>query len=55
DGSVLLFPTIEVNFPANNGIDDMVNNLLPFLDRHTVSAGDLVQFAGLWRLYDCRV
>ncbi|KAJ7666784.1 manganese peroxidase [Mycena polygramma] len=46
DGSMLLFPTIEPNFAANNGIDDSVNNLLPILARHPVSAGDLVQFAG---------
>ncbi|KAJ7618878.1 manganese peroxidase B, partial [Mycena polygramma] len=46
DGSFLLFPTIEPNFAANNGIDDSVKNLLPILARHPVSAGDLVQFAG---------
>lgn len=38
---------IEPNFDANEGIDDPVNNLLPFLKKHDkVSAGDLVQFAG---------
>ncbi|KAJ7463987.1 manganese peroxidase [Mycena latifolia] len=53
DGSVLLFPTLEANFPANNGIDDMVNNLLHFLAIHPVSAGDLVQFAGAVGLSNC--
>ncbi|KAJ6615065.1 manganese peroxidase isozyme 2 precursor [Mycena sp. CBHHK59/15] len=53
DGSVLLFPTIEPNFEANNGIDDSVNNLLPFLARHPVSAGDLVQFAGAVAVSNC--
>ncbi|KAJ6571268.1 manganese peroxidase [Mycena capillaripes] len=53
DGSPLLFPTIEPNFAANNGIDDSVNNLLPLLARHPVSAGDLVQFAGAVALSNC--
>ncbi|KAJ6463150.1 manganese peroxidase [Mycena vitilis] len=53
DGSMLLFPTIEPNFAANNGIDDSVNNLLPILARHPVSAGDLVQFAGAVGLSNC--
>ncbi|KAJ7085123.1 manganese peroxidase [Mycena belliarum] len=54
DGSMLLFPTVEPNFAANNGIDDSVNNLIPFLTSHpTVSAGDLVQFAGAVGLSNC--
>ncbi|KAJ7085124.1 manganese peroxidase [Mycena belliarum] len=54
DGSMLLFPTIEPNFHANNGIDDSVNNLIPFLTSHpTVSAGDLVQFAGAVGMSNC--
>ncbi|KAJ7106689.1 substrate-free manganese peroxidase [Mycena epipterygia] len=53
DGSMLLFPTIEPLFAANNGIDDSVNNLLPLLARHPVSAGDLVQFAGAVALSNC--
>ncbi|EMD33907.1 fungal class II heme-containing peroxidase [Gelatoporia subvermispora B] len=54
DGSMLLFPTVEPNFSANNGIDDSVNNLIPFMARHpTVSAGDLVQFAGAVALSNC--
>ncbi|KAJ7085122.1 manganese peroxidase [Mycena belliarum] len=54
DGSMLLFPTVEPNFPANNGIDDSVNNLIPFLTSHPdVGAGDLVQFAGAVALSNC--
>ncbi|KAJ7610048.1 manganese peroxidase [Mycena polygramma] len=53
DGSMLLFPTIEPNFAASDGIDDSVNNLLPLLARHNVSAGDLVQFAGAVGLSNC--
>ncbi|KIP04649.1 fungal class II heme-containing peroxidase [Phlebiopsis gigantea 11061_1 CR5-6] len=53
DGSMLLFPTVEPSFSANNGIDDSVNNLIPFMARHPVSAGDLVQFAGAVALSNC--
>jgi manganese peroxidase len=52
---MLLFPTVEPNFSANNGIDDSVNNLIPFLSKHAVSAGDLVQFAGAVALSNCPV
>lgn len=53
---MLLFPTIEPNFAANNGIDDSVNNLIPFLAKHPgISAGDLVQFAGAVALTNCPV
>nr|P19136.1 RecName: Full=Manganese peroxidase H4; AltName: Full=MP-I; AltName: Full=Peroxidase manganese-dependent H4; Flags: Precursor [Phanerodontia chrysosporium]AAA33746.1 Mn-dependent peroxidase precursor [Phanerodontia chrysosporium] len=54
DGSMLHFPTIEPNFSANSGIDDSVNNLLPFMQKHdTISAADLVQFAGAVALSNC--
>lgn len=46
DGSMILFADIETNFAANAGIDDSVDALAPFLTRHNVTAGDLIQFAG---------
>lgn len=46
DGSIILFSDIETNFNANNGTDDAVDHLSPFLTRHNVTAGDLIQFAG---------
>lgn len=52
---MLLFPTVEPSFSANNGIDDSVNNLIPFMAKHPVSAGDLVQFAGAVALSNCPV
>jgi hypothetical protein len=56
DGSMLLFPTVEPNFEANNGISDSVNNLIPFMQKHnTISAGDIVQFAGAVALSNCPV
>nr|AAD45725.1 manganese-dependent peroxidase precursor [Gelatoporia subvermispora] len=54
DGSMLLFPLVEPEFAASNGIDDSVNNLIPFLSSHpNISAGDLVQFAGAVALTNC--
>ena len=51
---MLLFPTVEPLFAANNGIDDSVNNLIPFMAKHpTISAGDLVQFAGAVGINNC--
>lgn len=46
DGSMIIFSDIETAFAANDGIDDPVNALKPFLTRHDVTAGDLIQFAG---------
>ncbi|KAJ6529844.1 manganese peroxidase isozyme 2 precursor [Mycena capillaripes] len=53
DGSMLLFPNIEPNFDASHGVNDSVQNLLPFLARNKVSAGDLIQFAGAVALSNC--
>ncbi|EKM55986.1 uncharacterized protein PHACADRAFT_256980 [Phanerochaete carnosa HHB-10118-sp] len=54
DGSMLIFPTVEPSFSANNGIGDSVDNLIPFLSQFpAVSAGDLVQFAGTVALSNC--
>ncbi|GJE87947.1 manganese peroxidase [Phanerochaete sordida] len=54
DGSMLLFPTVEPAFFANAGINDSVNNLIPFLKSHpSVTAGDLIQFAGAVALSNC--
>ncbi|KAF7799803.1 hypothetical protein EIP86_011045 [Pleurotus ostreatoroseus] len=54
DGSMLIFPTDEPAFAANIGIADAVNNLIPFLYGYpTISAGDLVQFAGAVALSNC--
>ncbi|KAF7304097.1 Manganese peroxidase [Mycena indigotica] len=53
DGSFLLFPDQEPNFPGNEGTDDSVQALLPFLQRHNVTAGDLIQFAGAVAIGNC--
>ena len=53
DGSILLFSDIETNFAENAGTSDGTDALAPFLTRHLVSAGDLVQFAAAVGLSNC--
>ena len=53
DGSMILFAPIETAFAANDGIDDSVDALSPFLTRHLVTAGDLIQFAGAVGVSNC--
>ncbi|KAL5485513.1 hypothetical protein ACEPAI_8155 [Sanghuangporus weigelae] len=53
DGSMILFSDIETVFPANDGIDEAVDSLAPFLTRHLVTAGDLIQFAGAVGTANC--
>ncbi|KAK7052089.1 peroxidase [Favolaschia claudopus] len=53
DGSILTFGETEVNFPANLGTDEIVDAQTPFLARHNISAGDLIQFAGAVGVSNC--
>jgi len=54
DGSPLIFPEVEPNFPANLGIIDGVEDLLPFLQNHsTIGAADLTMFAAAVALSNC--
>lgn len=53
DGSMIIFSDIETNFAANAGIDDSVDALSPFLSKHNVTAGDLIQFAGAVGVSNC--
>ena len=43
DGSIATFNETELTFPANLGIDDVLDDLGPFILKHanTVSPGDL--------------
>ncbi|EJD05293.1 manganese peroxidase 2 [Fomitiporia mediterranea MF3/22] len=53
DGSIILFSDTELADPANAGIDDPVHAIAPFLTRHNVTAGDLIQFAGALGITNC--
>ncbi|KAL5523444.1 hypothetical protein ACEPAG_7617 [Sanghuangporus baumii] len=53
DGSIIIFRDTETNFRANNGTDDAVDGLLPFLASHNVTAGDLIQFGAALGLTNC--
>ncbi|KAJ7837997.1 heme peroxidase [Mycena olivaceomarginata] len=44
---------IETVFPANNGIDDIVDTQRPFALAHKVSFGDFIQFAGAVGVSNC--
>ncbi|KAG9223857.1 hypothetical protein CCMSSC00406_0007719 [Pleurotus cornucopiae] len=53
DGSIIAFDTIETNFPANAGIDEIVSAQKPFVAKHNISAGDFIQFAGAVGVSNC--
>ncbi|KAJ6563317.1 putative versatile peroxidase [Mycena vulgaris] len=53
DGSIVTFDEIETAFPANNGIDDIIDVQVPFINRHNISAGDFIQFAGAVGVSNC--
>ena len=51
---MLIFPDVEPNFAANNGIDDSVDALTPFLQASPfITAGDLIQFAAAVGITNC--
>ncbi|KAF8889528.1 putative versatile peroxidase [Gymnopilus junonius] len=55
DGSIATFNATELTFPANAGIDDVLDVMGPFLLKwsHVLSAGDFIQFAGALSLSLC--
>ncbi|THV02690.1 manganese peroxidase isozyme precursor [Dendrothele bispora CBS 962.96] len=53
DGSIMHFSDIETAFPANNGVDDIVDAQRPFAIKHQVSFGDFIQFAGAVGVSNC--
>ncbi|KAI9068385.1 class II peroxidase [Trametes sanguinea] len=46
DGSISIFESIETNFHASIGVDEIVNEQAPFIARHNITPGDFIQFAG---------
>jgi len=55
DGSILTFNATELTFPANDGLDDVLDDVGPFFEKfkHQLSPGDFVQFAGALSLASC--
>ncbi|KAF5354502.1 hypothetical protein D9758_012405 [Tetrapyrgos nigripes] len=53
DGSIMHFIDIEGAFPANNGVDDIVELQRPLAIKHGVSFGDFIQFAGAVGVSNC--
>jgi hypothetical protein len=55
DGSIAVFNETELSFPANLGIDDILDEIGPFLLEHSnvMSPGDFIQLAGAVSLVQC--
>ncbi|KAL5498489.1 GP1_2 [Sanghuangporus vaninii] len=55
DGSMLIFSATELAYTENEGMDDPVDALLPFLAKYgaNITAGDLIQFAGAVGVSNC--
>jgi cytochrome c peroxidase len=55
DGSILTFNATELAFPANDGLDDVLDDVGPFFLKYqdVLSPGDFVQFAGALSLAAC--
>ncbi|KAF7324709.1 Peroxidase [Mycena kentingensis (nom. inval.)] len=55
DGSIFYFDDIETAFAANAGIDDILREQAPYINKYnlTMSAGDFIQFAGAVGVSNC--
>jgi len=55
DGSIAVFNATELAFPANAGLDDVLDDVGPFLLKYAdvLSPGDFIQFAGALSLVNC--
>ncbi|KAI0829879.1 peroxidase [Trametes gibbosa] len=53
DGSITTFASIETNFHASLGVDEIVNEQAPLLARSNLTAGDFIQFAGAIGVSNC--
>ncbi|KAJ7906776.1 manganese peroxidase 3, partial [Mycena leptocephala] len=53
DGSIITFDPIETAFPANNGIDDIIDAQTSLASFGNISAGDFIQFAGAVAVSNC--
>ncbi|EMD39914.1 GP generic peroxidase [Gelatoporia subvermispora B] len=53
DGSIITFSRTELSYPANKGLELIVDALGHFADAHGVSYGDIIQFAGAVATSNC--
>ncbi|KAJ7097411.1 versatile peroxidase VPL1 [Mycena epipterygia] len=53
DGSIIVFNQTELNYHANDGLEDAVMTEAPFVKAHNVTPGDFIQFAGAVSLSLC--
>ncbi|KIP06702.1 fungal class II heme-containing peroxidase [Phlebiopsis gigantea 11061_1 CR5-6] len=53
DGSIIEFASIETNYHANLGLDDIVELQKPFVAKHLVTPGDFIAFAGAVATSNC--
>ncbi|KAH9961364.1 heme peroxidase [Russula dissimulans] len=55
DGSIYTYADVETNYPANAGIDDIVQSQRPFIEKYSanISAGDFIQFAAAVGVSNC--
>ncbi|KAI0743578.1 Mn peroxidase MNP3 [Daedaleopsis nitida] len=53
DGSIALFEDTETNFHANLGVDEIINEQRPFVQRHNISTADFIQLAGAIGVSNC--
>ncbi|KAJ7577384.1 manganese peroxidase 1 precursor [Mycena floridula] len=53
DGSIIVFDDIETSFHANNGVDEIIEKMKPFIAAHNVTPGDFIQFAGAVGVSNC--
>ena len=44
DGSIAIFESIETNFHASLGLDEIVNEQRPILQRHNLTTADLYAY-----------
>ncbi|KAF8483005.1 manganese peroxidase 1 [Russula ochroleuca] len=55
DGSIMIFEDIEMQYPANGGVDDIVRAQAQFLSQFggVISPGDFIQLAGAVGISNC--
>ncbi|KAL7277389.1 class II peroxidase [Trametes coccinea BRFM310] len=53
DGSIAIFEDIETNFHANLGVDEIIDEQRPFIQRHNITTADFIQFAGAIGVSNC--